>query len=143
METIVPVYGVSGHEALDRDHEVVLRLLDGLISGQSWRERRPGAVEAELCAYLDAHFENEEQLMEQQEYPGTAAHKSEHVALKERVLSALDVCTRERSSIPICPRALEQMLRDHMLGADTEFAAFLVQRSVPAAETRSGFFDAS
>jgi hemerythrin len=54
------IYG-AGHANLDRDHEVLLQIVGELknLPADSPRLERIGA---ELLAYLDAHFEDEERL---------------------------------------------------------------------------------
>ena len=68
---------------LDHDHEVLFTLIDRL---ESFLEDQgdPTSLDrllVELGAYFDAHFENEEQLMEATGFPELAEHRDEHTRM--------------------------------------------------------------
>jgi hemerythrin-like metal-binding protein len=75
-----------GCRLLDRDHEVLLRIMDRM--GTAIREHQHRTLKGlmiALDAYFDAHFESEDDLMRAWDYPAHKEHAQEHEVMRARV----------------------------------------------------------
>jgi len=79
-----------------------------------------------LVQYTVVHFETEERLMRQHNYPDFAAHKAEHDAMTQKVHEFQAELHNGRAVITV---QLLQFLRDwldqHIRGSDQKYAPFL------------------
>ena len=83
------------------------------------------------------HFQSEEQLMEQAEFPGLAEHRTEHHRMLAEMLQSAhrlqhgkDVQTRQM----LC--ALRDGYIEHIEGLDREYGPWLRDRNIPSAFQR-------
>jgi hemerythrin len=73
-----------GEQGIDIQHRGLVRIIndmyDTVMGCQSLEEEREltGNFLEKLCKYADIHFQDEESLLIQQEYPDIARHKSQH-----------------------------------------------------------------
>ncbi len=84
--TWTPDYSV-GHPDLDQDHQTLVDLINMLH--EAWEagedlDVRLGIV-SELLMYTDYHFQREERLLAERNYPRLAQQKADHAALRQSV----------------------------------------------------------
>ncbi|HVX64972.1 MAG TPA: hemerythrin family protein [Bryobacteraceae bacterium] len=132
-----------GCNLLDRDHEVLLRIIDRLKAALADREQRVlNGLLVSVEAYFDAHMESEEELMRVWEYPAREEHKREHDSVRGQMHVLADAVRRGRTEL--AETAL-QLLNDwtctHILGSDRPLALHLnivgatKRRAAPRART--------
>lgn len=128
--TVTPVY--LGYGKLDRDHAILFEIMGQLGaaiesgSPQNMLDR----IMLSLRAYFDAHCDNEEDLMEQSQYPAAASHIVEHQKIRERVDSLAQWVSEGQASASIeslC--AMQNWVATHIAHTDLALATHLNQFS--------------
>jgi len=117
-----------GHTIVDRDHRVLLELINQLINKDNVEDRIVVEfVLDELISYIRYHFKNEEDLMEQCNYPDLEDHKlihshmiSEVNDLHRRFLSDDETIGDELSQF------LQMWLMNHIIIEDKKFRPFIL-----------------
>jgi len=136
MGAIIPPQYGSGYEELDRDHALLIEILRDLKASTNAPPSRLNDLMLQLRAYLDAHFEHEEQLMEQFQYYDTAAHKQSHRDITRQAEHLADAIAADiPTAISACLSAMEGWIEEHMCGVDRKLADFLSERD-PSAHAR-------
>lgn len=77
----------------------------------------------ELRNYITYHFYEEEQLMQQVNYPELAPHKNSH-AILQKAVNTID-CDTLRDSLADIKQLLEKWVFDHVLIEDHALGSFL------------------
>lgn len=121
-----------GISKIDEQHEhlfdLVNMLYDSIVEGQE--QNALGEVLNELISYTVYHFETEEKLFQEYEYPQVAEHKAEHDELTKQVLEL-----REQFELKVVTITFEVMdflsdwLKKHTTESDLKFADFLRAKS--------------
>lgn len=77
-----------GEEQLDRQHRVLVNLLNGLEVAMSYGDSRPllGPLLEQFLEHAQTHFETENRLLEQSECPELEIHKTQHQAFLNKAL---------------------------------------------------------
>lgn len=118
---------------LDVQHQEMVELLnemhDAVLAGAD-RQIMRGLLQR-LKQHCTEHFETEERLFEQYEYPGRVAHKGKHDEMCEQVQSV----TREfEAGQPVLTETLVKFLQTwldhHIKGSDRLYASFLNRKGV-------------
>ena len=89
---------------------------------------------------MDAHFENEERLMDRYGYPGTADHKAEHRQACRDVESMVRLLAVLGFDIRTLVQPLERRIKTHMCDVDARFAEFLYTQNVEPCDSDTGVF---
>lgn len=121
---------------IDRDHAVLFDLMAKLGRLLSLPESDSGSdVDADsqilfqvcgLGAYLESHFENEEDWMQQASYPDYAAHAAEHAALLARFKELTPrVKAQPAKEASTLFSLLDGWQQRHVRGTDRQLAEFL------------------
>lgn len=133
MGAIIPRQYGSGYAELDRDHALLIQILKELKAATNAPPSRLNDLMLQLRAYLDAHFEHEEQLMERFQYYDAAAHYASHREIKEQAdRLAAAIAADTPTAISASVSAIERWIEEHMCGVDRKLADFLAERAEPA-----------
>ncbi len=125
MSTIRSDYG-AGYQELDHDHGLLIDILRQLKASTNAPPSRLNDLMLQLRAYLDAHFEHEEALMDRFHYTEAAAHKSSHEVFRKRADDLADAIEADcPDSIRKCIAALESWIDEHVCDVDRKLAEFL------------------
>src|ERR1700730_12430693 len=117
---ILPEYG-SGYASLDRDHAPLIQILNELKASPNAPPSVLNELRLRFLAYLDAHFEHQENLMDEFRYSQTAAHKSSHREIRKQADSLVAaIATDSPGAISACVTALEDWIEIHQRDADRE-----------------------
>ena len=84
------------------------------------------------------HFEHEEQLLAQWDYPETAAHTAKHTELREQFERVVKEFAGTDISFVWALKGLrlKQLLIEHLLNEDMKYRDFLRARGTPGSETK-------
>ena len=120
---------------LDAQHlklvELINNLYTDLVKSQNIDQKQSYIVETleELIDYSYYHFEAEEKLMLQYDYPGYALHKEEHERFKVQVAQFMKE-QREGTRILSFPILvfLKDWLVSHVIATDKQYGPYLGER---------------
>ena len=120
-------------QALDRQHQGLFRTVndlgDALSSGQGAKVVED--VLKKLMDYTSSHFVAEEKLMERHGFPGLAEHRAKHQQLIRKVLSLQEEYKAGNVGVPVSLMLfLQSWLKEHILGTDKQYSAFLNAKGV-------------
>jgi hemerythrin len=125
-----------GCNLLDRDHEVLLRIVERLRGAIVDREQLVlSGLMVSVEAYFDAHMESEEELMRVWKYPALEAHKLEHDTVRSQMHVLADAIRNGHTELAeTALQLLNEWTCSHILGTDRPLALHL--NSVGATKRR-------
>lgn len=129
-----PSYAV-GNDAIDADHERLFALFNEFVAAvnDNRADSDIQGVLAELLEYTDYHFDREERLMREFDYPDYADHKAMHdafVAQVHDVNSALDAGGEKGAYVL---SVLGKWLTGHILHVDAKVGTWLKEHNAAKA----------
>lgn len=118
---------LTGVSSVDEEHRFLIGIynsfVDAINSGHG--AEVVGEVMAELVAYTDYHFANEEQIMEKVRYPEFVIHKSQH----DNFISAIADIEEKRShgevSLVSVAQFIGRWVQGHILITDKKLGEFV------------------
>lgn len=116
----------AGYEELDRDHAVLMDILARLRMSTNAPQWKLNDLMLELRAYLEAHFEHEEALMDRFQYEEAATHKACHAVFRKQaddLAAAIEADCPNAIATSIA--ALQEWIDTHICGVDRRLAEFL------------------
>jgi hemerythrin len=122
-----------GIAVLDEDHKRLLNLINQLQTASHYHTGDAYEQEAldALVDYTRGHFQREEALMAQYDFPGLATHRQQHQAMIDEVGKLVAAYRQDRdATIERAIRYLQTWLLNHIRGSDREYTAFLNARGV-------------
>lgn len=136
----IPTTYSSSFASLDRDHALLIEILNELKASANASASTRNELRLRLLAYLDAHFEHEEDLMDEFQYSESAAHKASHREMREKAHAAIHLDSP--AAISAYVSVLERWIEEHMCGIDRKLADFLSERQPSAhAQAETGAFE--
>lgn len=116
-----------GNSQIDDQHKRIFQILDKLIGAIAEHKghHEVGRVLASASLFVAAHFKLEEDLMAQFGYPGLAAHRNAHEAVRIQVEGLVDRFHGGGLDALELARFMEWWLQDHVQRQDRPLAKFL------------------
>jgi len=117
-----------GVQEIDAQHKNLVSVLNQLHLAMSQGHGKDvmGTTLNSLVSYTRAHFAAEERIMRQNGYPDIAAHKKEHEALTEKVLTFQHDFDAGRVGMGVdVMQFLGTWLKEHIRGSDRKYVPFL------------------
>ncbi|MFV0368690.1 MAG: bacteriohemerythrin [Hyphomicrobiaceae bacterium] len=117
-----------GIDLIDKQHKILIRAINLLAMAVEYNSSRDMMQEifTTLRDYTDTHFAYEEELFDRFDYPETELHKAQHRGLLKQVV---DLEKRwQAGDAEIGAEVLQFLvnwLRNHILGSDKKYSAFL------------------
>jgi hemerythrin-like metal-binding protein len=127
-----PRYSVQ-IDSIDAQHQTLFQLAEELHTAMSAGRGKSALSRSldRLVQYTMVHFAHEERLMRLHDYPGLAAHKTQHEALTQQVQQFQADFNAGRTTMTV---QLMIFLRDwltaHIAGSDQKYAPFLKEKLV-------------
>ena len=123
-----------GVDILDDDHKRIMVLInklhEAMLEGKG--KKLLGEIFDGLIAYIKLHFDSEEALLEQNNYPDVSAQKSMHREMDQKVQSIAQQFRDDPDSVR--PMEVLCFLRDwwvdHIMNSDQKYTAFLHEQGV-------------
>ncbi|MDT8447399.1 MAG: bacteriohemerythrin [bacterium] len=121
-----------GISQIDQQHRQLAMLINGLRAAMSYGDARPilGGMLEKLIRHATLHFQIEQRLLKEVDYPELEDHLSQHAELVGRVHD-LHNRFKEKPDFLICVeihQLLKNWLLDHDLKEDRRFVQFLKSR---------------
>lgn len=123
---------VSGHEAMDSEHQVQVGLVAALRQAleKGLEKTAIDTILDRLISYTDAHFMAEQLLMRQYAYPLYEGHVQEHDRLVEKVHELQEKYQSGEIQMTLSvAQSLEQWLLGHIKGTDHALGDYLSKQS--------------
>ena len=118
-----------GVDYVDRQHKQLVDIInclhDSVESGTS--ERALDRVFADLEVYTETHFKDEEDAMEENNYPGLALHRKAHQDFILRVQQMREHLMAQEVLAEVVLGYLKNWLTLHIMGTDRQCAAYLAR----------------
>ncbi|SEL72474.1 hemerythrin [Colwellia chukchiensis] len=122
-----------GIASLDNDHKKLISLLNQFNTAYDYAMSEDYERQAldELIRYTKYHFDREEQLLEQFNYPDLAAHKAQHQKMIEQVNSFMDLYNEKgHDALNEISEFLSNWLINHINGTDKAYSQLLIDNNV-------------
>jgi len=118
---------------VDKQHkhliDLINRLHAAILAGKA--NEVLADILTDVAHYTVYHFETEEKLFEEYDYPQSEAHKNEHANLVQQVTTLQKKLGEGEKVLTIdVMNFLRDWLQDHILGSDAEFGPFLNSKGV-------------
>lgn len=122
-----------GNSTADEHHKKIVDMLNALFDAM--QEGQSKAVTEKilsaLAVYTVKHFEYEERLFDQYNYPDSEEHKAQHAALTQQVMELEQQFKAGKMTISIdILHFLKKWLQEHIMESDMKYKLFLNQRGV-------------
>jgi hemerythrin len=118
-----------GIAAIDREHELLIGLYNGLVKAVKSGNARDMWDDAfqRLVEYADQHFANEERLMTARQFPGYENHKRQHDNFVRNLheLATERTGQDEEQALKLLLVFVGQWIRGHILVTDKELGEFV------------------
>jgi hemerythrin-like metal-binding protein len=123
----------TGIDQFDKEHHKILELID--IMFMAIRDKSDKEITRKACndvlSYTQYHFANEEQAMQEANYPELEEHIAEHVRLKnEAVRFQTIIDTNFPEGVNDFYRFLREWLVNHIEGCDMKYGPYLKSPAV-------------
>jgi len=129
----------TGIGAIDRDHKGLFALINDLHDKVQYGSMDTLTVTLDaLAAYVDAHFEREEALMEAAGYDGLATHLTTHRRLADKVSAYRKAFERDPRAFDLedFMAFLADWLGNHIRRADMDYLAAVKAADIDDAKLR-------
>ena len=123
-----------GIEVIDNDHRKLLNLINQFQTAVLYRTGKEFEEEAlnELVDYTRTHFKREEDLMQENGYPGYEPHVAEHKKFIGEVEAIITQYQQggDRKVLQTAVVFLRDWLINHIMGTDQAYSGFLHSKGV-------------
>ena len=118
-----------GHALIDYDHQTLVNITNELFScvSKGLSSEETSTVIKYLINYVELHFQREESLFLESDYPDGAAHMKKHREIEQLVRGISDQYATDPSAINIndVMKFLENWLINHIMRTDRAYVPFL------------------
>jgi len=116
----------TGNEVVDNDHKEIFDMVDRILEGDF--TDRPDKIKTSvdfLTTYVGKHFANEENLMNESNYPKTDVHRKQHGDFVKTVGKLMEKIEGNLESIDLSleiNQTIVDWLAEHVMGSDKDLA---------------------
>ena len=122
-----------GLQEIDDDHREMLRIMQDIkAAGEARDRKRCARLLDALIDYSKAHFEREEKILDEIEYPSLEVHEAYHADLLNRAEEVKEACKAIRSDRDFreCCEQMFGFLIDDVITGDMKIKSFLQERGI-------------
>ncbi len=122
-----------GIEHIDDDHKKLIGLLNNFSIAYDYAMSEAFEKEAlnELVSYTKYHFEREEKLLEDNDFPDVIAHKAQHQVMIQQVEKFVDLYNEKgHDALDEISSFLTNWLINHINGTDKQYSEHLHSKGV-------------
>ncbi len=118
----------TGVEVMDNEHRELIEIINLLYQMQrdkkAYEELKK--IYARLLEYTQNHFQHEEKLMMDAEYPGLVEQQENHAEFITKLKEMEeDLLAAKESAAPVVYKFLREWWLDHIVGMDKEYGPHL------------------
>ena len=119
--------------AMDEQHKKLFQTVNeldhALRGGQGNAAVEP--ILGRLIEYATVHFESEESLMKEHDFPGLSTHRTQHLMFRQTIQKFLEQHQAGSTGVPVSLLMfLQTWLKQHVLKTDKLYSAYLNARGV-------------
>ena len=118
---------------IDKQHKKLVDMINELHAAMKTGQGKDvmGKVLNGLVSYTTTHFETEEKLFREHDYPDAAAHQMEHRAFVAQVMDFKNGFDSGKLTVSVkVMNFLAKWIQDHIQGSDKQYAGFLNEKGV-------------
>lgn len=119
---------ITGHDTIDQQHRTLFDQVNELHALTQKQPQDRAVIRQLLTAFAEqatSHFELEEMLMAQYQYPNLTVHSNTHRALVNKVRSVLDKLNQDEANVAIdVAPVLADWMVHHIRGEDQQMIRF-------------------
>ncbi len=122
-----------GIRKIDRQHQELINIMNFLVENEdaNGQSETIASVLERMTKYAHYHFETEEALMLEYEYPEYETHRADHTQFKMKTAQfCLDALQRKETLPDEVISYLRHWLTHHILRTDMRYKPYLLQRGV-------------
>jgi hemerythrin-like metal-binding protein len=122
-----------GIRKIDKQHRELINIMNFLVENEdaSGNSEPIASVLDRMTKYAHYHFETEEALMLEYEYPEYESHRDDHIQFKSKTAKfCLDALQRKETLPDEVISYLRHWLTHHILRTDMKYKPYFVQRGV-------------
>jgi len=122
-----------GIEHIDNDHKKLISLLNNFTIAYDYAMSESFEKDAlnELIGYTKYHFEREEKMMEDNDYPDVVAHKAQHKVMIEQVEKFVQLYNNQgHDALDEISSFLSDWLINHINGTDKQYSEHLHNKGI-------------
>lgn len=122
-----------GVRVLDDQHKTLIHIVNKLIENPHELVDSMIISDAldEMTKYASQHFQLEEQLMEENGYPGFEQQKAQHKAFKTKLVRLCSAIRQHEQEVPdILLNYLHEWWLHHILQEDMEYRSFFSEKGI-------------
>ncbi|MFP4165472.1 MAG: bacteriohemerythrin [Chitinispirillaceae bacterium] len=135
----IPEKARLGLPEMDEQHYHLYRVFDLLPKENTVRDReKMDSILKEIERYLNFHLTSEEHLMRMYDFPGFAAHQSDHELAAFRLVSYMDDFEAGKLNPGSLRSFLFSWLYEHSMDSDTEYVKWVEKVRKELAESAGG-----
>jgi hemerythrin len=122
-----------GIRKIDKQHQELINIMNSLIGNEdaNGSSERIASVLERMTRYAHYHFETEETLMREYQYPDFESHRADHVQFKMKTAEFCSDASNGEETLPDEVVAyLRHWLTHHILRTDMKYKPYFLQRGV-------------
>jgi hemerythrin len=122
-----------GIQHIDDDHKKLISLLNNFTIAYDYAMSESFEKEAlnELISYTKYHFDREEKMMEDNDYPDVIAHKAQHKVMIDQVESFVHLYNiKGHDALDEISKFLSDWLINHINGTDKQYSEHLHNKGI-------------
>ena len=117
----------TGNDLVDNDHKEIFKLVKNVLNETfTNRKEKVDTAISFLVEYTLRHFNNEERLMAESDYPKAAEHKLQHSQFADSVVALHEKIRTEGDTMDMSiaiNKTIVDWLVEHVMGSDMMLAA--------------------
>ena len=122
-----------GIEKIDKQHKQLVEMINQLIDAHdtSVRSEMVSDTLTSMTNYAMSHFQTEEDLLREHQYPQYDDHHTEHMAFIRKTAEMASAAIKLEQSVPVeLLSYLKEWLINHILKSDMQYKVFFSEKGI-------------
>ncbi len=117
----------TGVSTMDEQHQKLIELINNLYSALRDKESQTAIQDVldEMNTYAEQHFEQEEVLLKEKDYPEYESHAASHQSYRDKLKVLIENSEKEEAQVQEVYTFLRQWWMEHIVGEDKKYGEFI------------------
>ncbi len=117
----------TGVSTMDEQHQKLIELINKLYSALRDKESQTAIQDVldEMNTYAEQHFEQEEVLLKEKDYPEYESHAAAHQSYRDKLKVLIENSEKEEAQVQEVYTFLRQWWMEHIVGEDKKYGEFI------------------